>query len=246
MKRKNMFMKCTTIFLAMLGFSFFFSCGARTAWGGVDRKKAELYKADITELEQSYKSSSDDATRTERLRSILEIEVIKTGDVDSALKRFSSNEGLLSNDSMSRIYIAVAQCIKAGRMKKTEDKLAWLMKGMKGFDDLRSEYPDDELVYIYQASTYSNFPVEVGSRDEVLDLLATMSERYTSGSWSLSEGTAGQIAVIYKTLASIYKDAESSSIIETSRREFAQGNPRFADILEGRAVKTSTDTATKR
>lgn len=213
-----------------LAFALFASCGAA---GSGAEKKAErerlaAAKAEVAELEKKLAAAGSDAERAECLRSIIGIEVMRTGDLDSALSRYEKGAALLAGDPMSRIYAAVAQSMMAGKVKKIEDKLAWLRRGMAGFDELREERPDDEMVPLYQASTYANFPREVGAKGEVLDILAAMRARYANGDWKLDEGEAGQVDYVYATLGRVYKDPESAAEIEASRAEFARDVPAFA------------------
>ncbi len=206
------------------------SCGSSEAKEAEKRRIAGL-KAEVASLEGELKAAPDGGARVGCLRAILFIEVMQSGELESAIKRFEKNSDMLSGDLMSRIYIAVAESMMAGKVKKIEDKLSWLMKGMRRFDDLREEFPDDENVLLYQASTYANFPAEVGSRDEVLDILGAMAERYAAGRWRMSEGVAAQLAYVYRTLGSIYADDESAASIRESREAFAAAVPQAAPAL---------------
>ncbi len=205
------------------------SCAPSSAEKKEERLKAAGLKSELTALEERLVSARETEARVDCLRSILDIEVMSLGDLESALKRFEKHKELLAGDPMSRIYAAIAQSMMAGKAKKIEDKLSWLMKGMRSFDDLRAEFPDEEDVLLYQASTYANFPSEVGARDEVLDILGEMADRYAAGDWRISEGVAGQIVYIYGTLGSAYPDAQSAELIGGSRDAFASRVPGFGE-----------------
>jgi hypothetical protein len=216
-----------------LAIALLVSCGAS---GGLSKaeKKAQLERAaeaEKAELERRLAAASSDLDRLECLRSIMAIEAMRTGELDSAMGRFAKDRVLLERDAMSRIYLAVAQSMKAGQAKKIEDKLAWLRRGMSGFDQLREDFPDDMMVPLYQASTYANFPREVGARDEVLDILDGMRSRCAKGEWELDDGAAGQVAYVYATLGRAYPDAESSAAIEAGRSAFARDVPALAREL---------------
>jgi hypothetical protein len=218
-----------------IAFSLLASCGASGGLSKAERKarleRAAQAEAEKGELERKLAAASSDLDRLACLRSIMAIEVMRTGELDSAMGRFAKDRALLEADAMSRIYLAVAQSMKAGQVKKIEDKLAWLRRGMSGFDELREEYPDDIMVPLYQASTYANFPREVGARDEVLDILDGMRSRCAKGDWELGEGAAGQVAYVYATLGRAYPDAESSAAIGAGRSAFARDVPALAREL---------------
>jgi hypothetical protein len=219
-----------------LAFGLLASCGASSGLSKAERK-AQLERAAQAEaekggLERKLAAASSDQDRLSCLRSIMEIEVMRTGELDSALGRFARDRALLQRDAMARIYLAVAQSMKADRVKKIEDKLAWLRRGMSGFDELREEFPDDMMVPLYQASTYANFPREVGARDEVLDILDGMRSRCAKGEWELGEGSAGQVAYVFAALGRAYPDAESSAAIEAESSAFARDVPALARELE--------------
>jgi hypothetical protein len=190
----------------------------------------------VTELEKALAASSDDALRIETLREIIGIQSMDSGDLDAALERYGKNESLLAHDAMSRIYVAVAQSMKAGREKKIENKLKWLRVGMNSFETLRDEFPDDPMVGLYQASTYANFPPEVGAKLEVLDIISELRLRYASGEWTPSEDIAGQMEYIYSALERNFRDKASRDEIMASRVEFASVDPVFA-VLKKEADK---------
>jgi hypothetical protein len=194
----------------------------------LDRKAAA--KAEISGLESDLRGVSDEAARIDLLREILRIEVMGLGDLAPAIKRYAENEGLLSRDPMSRVFIAVAQSMTAGREKKIENKLKWLMRGMGSFEALREEFPDEAMVYLYQASTYANFPPEVGAKAEVLDILAEMRGRFASGDWDPSGGFSGQLEYVFAALERNYPDASSLEEIRAGRAEFAAADPEFAAL----------------
>jgi hypothetical protein len=200
-----------------------------------DRRTAA--KAEIGELENALREESDDSARIERLRAILGIEVMGLGDLSSALDRYGKNEGLLSRDPMSRVYVAVAQSMVAGREKKIENKLKWLMRGMGSFETLREEFPDDPMVYLYQASTYANFPPEVGAKAEVLGILSEMRGRYASGEWKPNGGISGQLEYLFAALERNYPDPASREEIRAERADFAAADPVFAALAKEDGAK---------
>jgi hypothetical protein len=205
------------------------SCGGPAgAKEKAERERRELAKQEIAGLESEL-ARSGQAGRTELLRSIMAIQVMRLGELSSALALYSKEEKLLSADVQARVYAAVAEAMTAGKVKKIEDKLKWLRKGMSSFEALLEEYPDNEFVHLYQASTYANFPREVGAKDEVLDIVAAMAERYRSGVWSLDDGAAGQLDYIYDNLKRNFPDAASD--IEAHRGGIAAALPAYAAHL---------------
>lgn len=219
------------------------SCGAASAERKAELERVAAARSEAAALEKELASASVDAERVERLRAILGIEVMRSGDLEPALKRYAKYESILKADAMSRIYSAVAQSMMAGRAKKIEDKLAWLRKGMTGFDELREEFPDDAMVPLYQASTYANFPREVGARDEVLDILDGMRDRYAKGDWRLGEAEARQVGYVYAILGRAWDDAESSAAIGASRSAFARDVPAFGRVLAAAAPAAAAGAA---
>jgi hypothetical protein len=206
------------------------SCGGpSSAEKKAERERREQAKREIAGLESKLERSGQ-AGRTELLRSIMAIQVMRLGELSSALDLYAKEEKLLSADVQARVYAAVAEAMTAGKVKKIEDKLKWLRKGMSSFEALLEEYPDEEFVYLYQASTYANFPREVGAKDEVLDIVAAMAERYRSGGWSLDDGAAGQLDYIYENLKRNFPDAASG--IEAHRAATAAALPAYAARLE--------------
>jgi hypothetical protein len=173
----------------------------------------------------------DDATRVVRLREILKIEAIELGDAKGALKYFDDNEKLLAADVQSRIFVAVGESMQAGKEKKIENKLAWLRKGMRSFERLGEEFPGDEMVRLYQASTYANFPAEVGASAETLDILEALRADYLDGTWALTAGAARQLAYIYENLEKNNIGAESVKEIKASRDAAAASLPLFAKAI---------------
>jgi hypothetical protein len=181
-------------------------------------------------------SARDDAGRAKALADMLKIEVMELGDLQAAFKLFGDNESLLAKDLQARVFIAVAQSMQAGREKKIEDKLSWLRKGMRSFDDLVDEYPGNETVLLYQASTYASFPSEVGAVEETLDILASMRGSYESGAWKLESGTAGQLAWIYEALARNNPSGEGARLIRSSREAAERSLPAFAQAVAARGA----------
>jgi hypothetical protein len=226
--RKAHAMKTIGVLLSCAGL-LALACGCAKS----PEKKAALEqqaaaRAKVAELEKSLAACSDDALRIEGLREIIGIQAMESGDLDAALERYEKNESLLAHDAMSRIYVAVAQSMKAGREKKIENKLKWLRVGMNSFETLREEFPDDPMVGLYQASTYANFPPEVGAKLEVLDIISELRLRYASKEWTPSEGIAGQMEYIYSALERNFSDQASREEIKASRDEFASADPIFA------------------
>lgn len=208
--------------------AFLFTGCAKSAAEREREERHSAARARIAELERGLEDMPADASKAERLRDIIGIETMSLGELVSAIERYEDNEALLSKDVLARCYVAVAQSMRAGQEKKIENKLKWLRYGMNSFESLREEFPDDQTVYLYQASTYANFPPEVGARDEVLDILSLMRDRYASGAWSLSEAYADQLGYIYGSLAANYKDADSIDAIGEHRDSFAAAIPAFA------------------
>ena len=161
----------------------------------------------------------------EALRAILAIQVMELDENAAAIDRFGKHEDTLADDLMARIYLAVAQSKMAGESKKIEDQLSWLRKGMSSFESLREDFPDDENVYVYQASTYASFPAVVGAKAEVLDILTDTLDRYSSGAWSLNPGIADQLAWIFATLRSNYPDEDSGAEIDEVESAFGAEFP---------------------
>jgi hypothetical protein len=230
--RRTHAMKAFGLILSCVGM-LALACGCAKS----PEKKAALEKQDaarakVTELEKALAASSDDALRIERLREIIGIQAMDSGDLDAAIDRYGKNESLLAHDAMSRIYVAVAQSMKAGREKKIENKLKWLRVGMNSFETLREEFPDDPMVGLYQASTYANFPPEVGAKLEVLDIISELRLRYASKEWMPSEDIAGQMEYIYSALERNFGDRASRQEIKASRDEFASADPVFAVLAK--------------
>lgn len=206
------------------------------------QRKAELERraearAKIAELETAAAAAKDDSAKVGALREILRIEVMGLGDLKPALDRFSANQGLLSADCASRVYQAVAQSMVAGQEKKIESKLKWLRIGMNSFEALREEFPDEPLVYLYQASTYANFPREVGAKDEVLSIMDEIRGRFEKKAWQVDDGVLGNLEYVYATLGRAYPDPASKGDIQASRRRFAAIGPEFAALEKEPATK---------
>jgi len=228
----------TSLIAAVVGCALLLACGCAKS----PQRKAELEKkaqarAKIAELETTVAKAQDDASRAKALRGILDIEVMDIGELKPALDLYAKNEALLSGDCASRVYVAVAQSMVAGREKKIENKLKWLRVGMNSFEALREEFPDDRLVYLYQASTYANFPREVGAKDEVLSILDDIRGRYERKAWAVEEGDVGNIDYIYATLERTYSDTSSKDELGASRKRFAALGPEFAALEKGPARK---------
>lgn len=175
------------------------------------------------------------AAAIEALRSIIAIQVMELDDPKAGIDRFGANRAVLEQDLMARVYLAVAQAKMAGAAKKIEQKLSWLRQGMSSFEALRADYPDEETVYLYQASTYASFPAEVGAKAEVLDVLTEMLDGYRGGKWQLSAGAAGQLAWVFSTLGKTYPDKDSAAEIGELEAAFRADLPVFQEAY-GRAV----------
>ena len=168
---------------------------------------------------------------------MLAIQAMELDENEAAIELFGKHEDLLSGDVMARIYLAVAQSKMAGEAKKIEDQLSWLRKGMSSFETLREEFPEDEAVFIYQASTYASFPAVVGAKEEVLDILADTLDRYRSGAWSLNPGIADQLAWVFVTLRGIYPDKESQAEIDEAESSFSADLPIYDDARLRKAAE---------
>jgi hypothetical protein len=193
------------------------------------RTRLEQWETKLTGME------AGTAPALEALRAIIAIQVMELDAPKAAIDRFEANRAFLDRDLMSRVYLAVAQAKMAGAAKKTEQKLSWLRQGMSSFETLRADYPDEETVYLYQASTYASFPAEVGAKAEVLDILAEMLDRYRGGQWQLSEGAAGQLEWVFSTLGKTYPDKDSAAEIGELEAAFSADLPAF-QVAYGRSV----------
>jgi hypothetical protein len=206
------------------------SCGGPTA---AERKAERERRAEartrLAGWESKLAATAGGATaggaEVEALRAILAIQVMELDENAAAIDRFRKHEDLLAGDVMARIYLAVAQSKMAGAAKKIEDKLRWLRAGMSSFESLREEFPDDENVFIYQASTYASFPPEVGAKAEVLDILSGILDRYRSGAWELHPVLADQLAWVFVTLRGNYPDEDSEAEIDEVESAFSADLP---------------------
>ncbi len=214
------------------------SCGGPSS---AERKAEAARLADarqrVAALESRIAAAKSDEETVEALRSILAVQAMELDENAAAIDRFQKNEALLADDRMARIYLAVAQSKMAGEAKKIEDKLSWLRKGMASFEALREEWPDDELVFLYQASTYASFPSEVGAKAEVLDLLAEIRDRYASGAWTVSRGAVSQLAWVFVALRKNYPDEDSRAEIDAVEDGFRAAFPPYEAAAREKAAE---------
>jgi|GEM_PF-803514 len=177
----------------------------KSAADGKKRDESEL-KATLEAL----KASPDDLALVE---TALRLQVMNLDRIKDALKLGERNESLIADSMIAQLYIAVAECKMATKVKKTVDKVDWINKGMRRFDKTQRRWPNDETVYTYQALTYSYFPSEMGMYEQVLDLIDAMRGNYLEGQWPLTEKQADFIRLIFSNLEGQYpNDPENGAI----------------------------------
>ncbi len=227
--RKLSTARCAAFFLVTGGLALILSC-AEDPKKAAERERIAALRSRKAELSAALTQATGEAA-IEKLRALIELDAMKLGDPDSALALYEEHEELLSQDMESRVLVATAQAMKAGIEKKIEDKLKWLMRGMATFEELREEFPDELSVILYQASTYANFPPEVGAAEEVLSLLSIIRERCASGFWPMDEGIASQISYTYAALMANISDEPVKTAALDQQRSFANAFPAYAAFI---------------
>jgi hypothetical protein len=204
------------------------SCGPRaeSPEQKAARERLAAARARTVELAAELKRSDlDAASRVGDLEELLKIQAMDIGALDEAVAAYRENEDILNDSYEARIYWAVALSMKAGQVEKIEDKLGWLRKGMKAWDDLNRDFPENEMVLLYQASTYANFPAEVGAKREVLDILDVMYAKYRSLAWKLEPGIADQLWYAYAQLLRNYPASDKNADVSAHARAAAASIP---------------------
>jgi tetratricopeptide (TPR) repeat protein len=179
-------------------------------------------KARLGEILSQIKSGQTSGPLVEEA---LKIRVMDTEDIKTALEFAAQHKDIVAKSKMSRIYVAMGECKMAGNVKKIEDKIEWLSRGMRNFDAIQREWPDDEKVYIYQVITYSYFPQEAGMREDVLDLLAIMEKMYLDGIWTLTADQADLVWLAIRNLTDNYPEDPERGEITEKARELANALP---------------------
>ena len=131
---------------------------------------------------------------------------------------------------MAQVYLAVAESRMGGIAESVIEKVRWINRGMRHFDDIHRQWPDNEMVYTYQVITCSYFPAILGMYQDVLDQLAVMRENYRAGEWVLDEGQADRLWLTLGNLCEQYPGGEKNREI----RDFARNMKDSLPLMAGR------------
>jgi hypothetical protein len=173
--------------------------------------------ADTRRLEELQAELRDAPDTLSVVEEILKLQVMNPEQVEDALALANAYNGALNDMLMAQIYIAVAECKKGGILNRVMERVEWINRGMRHFDNIHRQWPGNENVYTYQVITYSQFPSILGVYRKAMDLLSVMRDNYRSGEWTLDEAQADRLWLVLRNLREQHpKEAQNREI-----RDFA-------------------------
>lgn len=185
-------------------------------------------QARIAAARQQAENLTKTGASAPNLAEAMHLLIFAADDPEAAMALYARNADLLADNQEARVYQATAECMQAGRVQEDADKLQWLRRGMRSFDEALRTWPESEMVYLYQATTYASFPAVVGAWGDVLVTLDQMAERYASGQWRL-EGSRAQLQEIYRQLLANNPGAKSQGAIKEHGQKFMERLPALTD-----------------
>jgi hypothetical protein len=205
-------------------------------WYFIGRNKAAVPAstlpdpADIRRLEALQAELRNAPDTLSIVEEILGLQVMNLEQVEDALSLAGEYGDALDDMLTAQIYIAVAECKMGGILDNVVEKVRWINRGMRHFDDIHRQWPESENAYTYQVITYSYFPSILGVYRDVLDLLSVMGENYRSGEWALDEDQADRLWLVLRNLREQYpKGAQNREI-----RDFARTMKEYLPLMAGR------------
>lgn len=158
----------------------------------------------------------------------LRLQIMELDAITDGLALANANKGILVDSLYGQLFIAVAECKMATKVKKVVDKVDWITQGMRRFETIQRRWPNNETVYIYQVLTYSYFPSDLNMYEQVLDLLDQMKSNYVHEAWTLSEDQADLLLLVIKNLKENYPSKTERAIIHAAVRSVYESLPVLA------------------
>jgi hypothetical protein len=180
----------------------------------------------LEELQAELRNAPDTLSIVEE---ILRLQVMNLEQIKDALSLAGEYGDALDDMLMAQIYIAVAECKMGGILGNVVEKVRWINRGMRHFDNIHRQWPGSEATYTYQVITYSHFPPIIGVYRDVLDLLSVMREKYRSGEWALDEGQADRLWLVFRNLREQYPKGAQNREIRDFARNMKEGLPLMAE-----------------
>jgi len=205
-----------------------------TATNAGNQSPADIIRLEKLREELEAVGVAGDSDNIAIIEKILKLQVMDLDLPEDAIATAEQSGELLQNTCMAQVYIAVAECKMAGIAENVVEKVRWVNKGMRRFDTIQRQWPENEDVYTYQVMTYSNFPSVLGIYQDVLDLLSLMKEQYTRGKWSMSEEQADLLWLVLQNLCEQYPDGAKNREI----RDFARGMKDALPVMAARPPAT--------
>ncbi|MCX7656078.1 hypothetical protein [Treponema sp. J25] len=176
---------------------------------GCSKPESEQYK----EIKKAYQK---DPQNQELLESLLMLELLERDNAAQVIRLYEQNKDLLSGRVMAGVYYATALCKMAGESKTPSLQLKYVRAGMHEFELLTEKWPNEGRVYLWQAITYSNFPVILGADKIVQSIIEMINQKIASQEWIFAVEELKQLVYAYVNLAREYK---SLSYLDSARMQ---------------------------
>lgn len=172
------------------------------------KKEPTLAELNAIELEKKVKENPDDL---ELVKELMTLYFFDIDDFDRVIELFEERKTAFEKDLDALVVYGAAMAAKAGVSKKVEDQVMWVRKGMLQLDTLVEDYPDESLVYIWRAVTYSNFPKMMDARSIVQEDIDFCFNKIKSGDWTFSPG---ELRFLYTAMLNIGVTYEDKPYLE--------------------------------